>query len=424
VASASWNPEKSDSSALLRNFGGAPARVVIVGGGVAALEAMIALRALAQERVAIDLLAPERHFTYEPLSVLEPFDLRETPRFEVARITADQGARHHADGAAAVDTDRKRICTKGGRELRYDALIVATGARPVEAVRGALHFGGRRDVANLVSLLAEVERGEVRRIAFAIPAGVVWALPAYELALNTAAHLSALDLPISLTLVTPEDSPLGLFGPAVSDMLRELIADAGIELRTSSYPKAVDGEGLALVPAGHVATDRVVALPRLEGRFVEGLPRDERGFIPTGLDGQVEGVSDVYAAGDVTTFPVKQGGIAAEQAAAIAEKIAERAGAPVAPEPFRPVLRGLLVSGSGPRYLSAHITRGPAIESEAGVEPLWWPPSKIAGRYLAPFLARWVSIDASAQPEADRADIKDAIPFELDLEGALKGDGS
>jgi sulfide:quinone oxidoreductase len=424
VASASRNPEKVDSSAPLRNFGGAPARVVIVGGGVAALEAMIALRALAQERVTIDLLAPERHFTYEPLSVLEPFDLHETPRFEVARITADQGARHHADGIAAVDTDRKRIWTKGGRELRYDALIVATGARPVEAVRGALHFGGQRNVASLVSLLAEVERGEVRRIIFAIPAGVVWALPAYELALNTAAHLSALDLPSSLTLVTPEDSPLGLFGPAVSDMLRGLIADAGIELRTSSYPKAVDGEGLALVPAGHVATDRVVALPRLEGRYIEGLPRDERGFIPTELDGQVEGVSDVYAAGDVTTFPVKQGGIAAEQAAAIAETIAEtiaeRAGAPVAPEPFRPVLRGLLVSGSGPRYLSAHITRGPAIESEAGVEPLWWPPSKIAGRYLAPFLARWVSADPPAEAGAD---IKDAIPFELDLEGALRGDG-
>jgi sulfide:quinone oxidoreductase len=394
--------------------------VVVVGGGVAALEVMIALRALAQERVAIDLVAPNREFTYEPLSVLEPFELCETPRFEVARIAADQSARYHADGAAAADADRKRIWTKGRRELRYDTLVVATGARPREGVGGALHFGGHRDAAGIAALLAEAERGEVRKIAFAIPAGVVWALPAYELALNTAAHLAARDVATSLTLVTPEDAPLELFGPPVSDMVRGLIEDAGIELLTSSYPTAVQPDGLAVVPAGRVEADRVVALPRLEGRFVQGLPHDERGFIPTGLDGQVKGVADVYAAGDVTTFPVKQGGIAVEQAATIAETIAARAGAPVEPEPFRPVLRGLLLSASGPRYLSAHITRGPAIESEVGVEPLWWPPSKIAGRHLAPFLARWMSVEETAQREPD---IKDAIPFELDVEGALKGDG-
>ncbi len=39
-----------------------PVRVLIAGGGVAALEATLALRTLAEERVAITLVAPESDF--------------------------------------------------------------------------------------------------------------------------------------------------------------------------------------------------------------------------------------------------------------------------------------------------------------------------------------------------------------------------
>ena len=47
-------------------------RVVIAGGGVAALEAALALRALAEDRVSVELLAPETQFWYRPLAVTEP----------------------------------------------------------------------------------------------------------------------------------------------------------------------------------------------------------------------------------------------------------------------------------------------------------------------------------------------------------------
>ena len=48
-------------------------RVLIAGGGVAALEAMLALRALAADRVSVVLVAPDREFVYRPLAVAEPF---------------------------------------------------------------------------------------------------------------------------------------------------------------------------------------------------------------------------------------------------------------------------------------------------------------------------------------------------------------
>src|SRR5204863_9373776 len=83
---------------------------------------------------------------------------------------------------------------------------------------------------------------------------------------------------------------------------------------------------------------------------------------------------------------------------AVAEAIAARAGAPVDPAPFRPVIRGLLLTGAEPIYLRAEMradgTAGVAAASgllqpaSAGSNrPLWWPPAKVAGRYLAPYLA-------------------------------------
>jgi sulfide:quinone oxidoreductase len=115
------------------------------------------------------------------------------------------------------------------------------------------------------------------------------------------------------------------------------------------------------------------------------VPHDADGFIPTDEHGRVPGLDDVYAAGDATSFPVKQGGIAAQQADAAADAIAARAGAPVTAEPFRPVLRGQLLTGSLPRYLRAR--PGSQAPSIVSTEPLWWPPSKIVGHHLAPFLA-------------------------------------
>ena len=69
-------------------------RVLIAGGGVAALEAMVALRRLAEERVDIELLAPDRDFFYRPLAVAEPFGAGEAFRFDLRALATGCGARH------------------------------------------------------------------------------------------------------------------------------------------------------------------------------------------------------------------------------------------------------------------------------------------------------------------------------------------
>jgi sulfide:quinone oxidoreductase len=387
--------------------------VLIAGGGVAAIEAMLALKQLAGERLVIDLLAPERDFVYRPLAVAEPFGLGAARRFELDVLTGEAGAGHRTDGLAAVDADDRRVRTRSGEEIPYDVLVVAVGARVREALPGAITFWGTGDAAPFRDLLCELETGAAGEVVFCVPGGHGWPLPLYELALMTAAHFSGGRNPPQLTIATPESAPLELFGVHASESVRQLLADRGIGLCCGCYPTAVDDEGLRLVPGGHLAADRVVAIPRLEGPFVEGLPHDEHGFIPTDGFGRIEGLEDVgaYAVGDVTTFPVKQGGLATQQANAAAESIAAEMGAPVEPVPFRPVLRGLLLTGSEPSYLRAEIAGGKGETSVATSQPLWWPPGKIAGKHLAPWLARLARADLQPAPPAG----SDLVDVEVDL---------
>jgi sulfide:quinone oxidoreductase len=186
-------------------------------------------------------------------------------------------------------------------------------------------------------------------------------------------------------LVTPEHRPLGIFGPAASDAVAELLEAAGIEFIGSAYA-SVGQKVVTIDPGGRsLDVDRIVSLPTLEGRGIPGVPADPGGFIPVDDHGRVVGLEGVYAAGDGTAFPIKQGGLATQQADAVAEAIAEEVGALDAAEPFRPVLRGMLLTGGEERFLRHDVAGGDG-DGDATTQALWWPPSKIAGRYLAPYL--------------------------------------
>jgi sulfide:quinone oxidoreductase len=363
-------------------------RVTIVGGGVAALEAMIALRRLAEERVRIELVTPTPEWSYRPMAVAEPFGLGEAKRYDLVRIARDHGAAMHLAGVQAVMPEAHELLTWDGRILDYDLLLLAIGAQPTPALPGSVTVRGPGYTGRFRNVLRELEQGRITRVAFAVPAGTSWPLPLYELTLMTAAHAIKLGLRgVELSVVTPEEEPLELFGPAASQAVRELLADRGVSLHTGRFPADVRERELRLIPAGSVAADRVVSLPRLRGAFLAGLPHDPEGFIPTDVHGLVAGESDVYAAGDATACPVKQGGVAAQQADAAAEAIAARVGAEVVPRPFRPVLRGMLLTGTSPRYLRADLSGAAGDSSSASEHALWWPPSKIAGHWLAPYLA-------------------------------------
>jgi len=386
--------------------------VLVAGGGVAALETALALRTLGSGRVRVELVAPELHFFYKPLAVAEPFGVGRVHRWELDDLVRAAGADFVPGELVAVDPDARVAELKNGLRIDYDAIVLATGARPEVAVRGALTFRGPADVESIQRLLAEIAGAEATKIIFAVPSGVVWPLPLYELAFLTAAELERREVDASLTIATSEPAPLALFGAAASAAVEAALSERGIVVQTSTYPVEFAGGLLTSARDAPLAADRVVALPRLTGPDINGIPCDQRGFVATDEHGRVRGLRDVYAAGDLTAFPIKQGGLAAQQADAAAETIAANAGAPIEPRPFSPVLRALLLTGKAPVFLRVELGGGHGETSTAADEPLWWPPGKIVGRYLAPFLAELGVLDVSPEPD------EDVLRVELDAAGA------
>ncbi len=402
--------------------GGAPPRVLVAGGGIAALETVLALRANAGMRVELELVAPHAELRYPPLDVVEPFGLA-PPRLELASALAPLGARHRLDAVDDVDPRGHWVRTESGAVLHYEALVVAVGARPYAPFTGALTYGGPRSREEFARLLAEAEGGHAERLLFAVPDGVRWPLPLYELAVMTARRLGPRSASrevaqARIAVATPERAPLELFGGRASGRLLEYLEQLGVAFLGGSRVARVRPGEAFLEPGGRrVRADRVVTVPQLRGPAIAGLPRDAGGFLPIDAHGAVRGVPDVYAAGDATDYPVKQGGLATQQADAIAEAIAARAGAPVVPAPFRPVLRGMLVTSGQPQYMEADVAgRG---GSRAATTPLWWPPLKVAGRHLAPFLAERFG---AHMPELapDERWLEEGIPCEIALPGPVR----
>jgi sulfide:quinone oxidoreductase len=364
----------------------APSHVVIAGGGVAALETLMALRDLAGDHVAITLIAPETTFTYRPMKVVEPFYLGHAREYQLADIARDHGARFVHDSVAEVEPDQKVIRCGTGVHLPYDHLVLATGARAVPAFGDALTFGADPAERRLHGLLADLEQGYLKSVAFVVPGEAAWTLPLYEIALMTARHACNMGMErVQFTLVTPEERPLAMFGRPASDAVGDMLAAEGIEFVGSAYPSVGRGYVVADPGGRRIDADRIISLPALEGRRHAGVPSDDAGFIPVDALGRVPQLRDVYAAGDGTNFPIKQGGLATQQADAVAEVVAAAVGVDIEPAPFRPVLRGLLLTGGEDRYLR-HTVAGGAGEGEVAGRTLWWPPTKIAGRYISAYL--------------------------------------
>jgi sulfide:quinone oxidoreductase len=362
-------------------------RVLIAGGGVAAVEAMLALRDLAGDRVEIELHAPRRDFIYRPLAVGEPFVAGELIEFALDDLAERAGATFCLDSVTGVDPEHRHIATPDRDDVPYDYLLICPGARMLAAVSGAQTFWGVSDEGGVVETMRRLREGEIHRLALTIPA-MSWPLPIYELALLAEAELTGLGARegTTLTIVTPEETPLGVFGVQVGEQVGELLAERGIELITGSHAIKFNDGLLHISPGDAVEADAVISTPGIEGRQIGGIPTDPSGFVAVDEFSRVVGLERVYAAGDVTAFPVKQGGIATQQADVAAEAIAADLGIEIAPRPLDPVLRATLWTGEKPRYLYGKLAGGFGETSAFSDHAIWEHEGKIAGRYLAPFL--------------------------------------
>ena len=363
--------------------------MVICGGGVAGLEALLRLRRLAGDLVELTLLSPDDDLCYGPLAVLEPFDAGGVRRYPVERIAADTGATWIKDRVASVDTQACEVLTDRGATVPYEALLLAIGARTSPPFAHAHVFSGRTGGHSFSEIVHGIELGLVKSVAFVMPDGPTWPLPLYELALMSASRADAIGAEVALAFITPEVTPLNAFGPQADEAMIRVLAKAGIELH-SGVRAQVRGPGEILLRGARLNVDRIVTLPTVSPHELPGIPSGTRWFAPTDPCCRVLDVSGhVFAAGDVTDLLVKHGGVGAQQADTAAAGIAYLAGATERPPaPLEPVIRGTLLTGDRPLYLAARLTTTRGIHSQLFDRPPWPPGQKIVAEELGPYLAK------------------------------------
>ena len=350
-------------------------RVVVAGGGVAGLETLVGLRARAGDRVESHLVSPQAMFALRALGVDEHFGRGHPKAYALASIAGDLDVVLHHDAVHLVRGEEHSVQLQSGAELPFDVLVLAVGAFAFPAFKHGVCLADTHDGVD--DVIGDLRAGRARRLAVVVPTGVDWTLPGYEFALSAAAEAPG----PQVTLVTHELAPLERFGAPAVAMIRAELAAAGIDL-LSGIAAEVPGDGVVdLGPGARVEADHVVHLPLLAGPRLRGTASDPDGFLRVDTELRA-GHADVYAAGDCCVGTPKQGGLAAQQADAVVATIAARAGAGVHAEPFHPILRGLLRTARGPRYLRAE-----GDECLVSEQPLWWPPSKVASHWLVPWLA-------------------------------------
>ena len=335
----------------------------------------------------------------------EPFAAGPPHRYPLGRIARDAGADWAQDSLAWVDLDAQVVHTGAGRRVEYDALLIAVGARQVEAYEHVATFRDADADAAYQGIVQDVEEGYSRSLAFIQPVGPVWPLPLYELALMTAERAESMDIrDLELVLVTPEPRPLAIFGAAVSDVVSNRLARAGIRVYCNSLAKVPATGRLLIEPQGvELHPARMITMPRVAGPSVRGLPgagaqglHSDRQALLGARHGRprVRRRRRSQLSGQARRSRRADGG-----RGGCSDSRARRARRPRRPA-FNPVIRGKLLTGSDPVYMSAHPVGAESFESEVFDEPPWPSDEKVVAEELGPYLA---TLDASHAFRRSRA---------------------
>lgn len=361
--------------------------VLIAGGGVAALEALFALRERLDPARRITLLAPGHEFRFRPLAAYSGLAPALRAVVDLRQVAGEHDAEFRRDHLASVRAAAAEAITRDGARIAYEALVVAIGAIAINPFPGAVTLGLPRQEPAFEALVERVRAGGVQRVVVVVPPHLSWTLPAYETALMLR-HVSGLPT-MRITVTTPEAAPMVEFGPEIADAITDRLRERDVELYTGTVPETIAEDELWVPSLGLTPVDAVVVLARPAGPLVAGLPHDALGFIPVDPAGRVGDTPGVWAAGDATTQATKQGGFALQQVDAVSADVAAALAGEPAPAAAEAslVMRAALLDGDRVLYLRAEQDAG-RWRGVASWDPLWTPAGKVSGGRLTRYLER------------------------------------
>ena len=329
-----------------------PARVVVLGAGVAGLEAALLLARQVSGRVSILVVSDSDEFLLRPNLVYVPFGADPAAtRLPVDETLPHAEIEYERGKVESVDTDAGRVRLVNGRLLPYEHLVIATGAAAwPDAVPGlSEHAVSVWEPAGMLALRerfvqirGRAREGTRQRVLFAVPRHNRYPLPLYEVALmfETWLRREGVREHVELTFTTQEASFAEAAGPRMHEVIEREFAERRIDGRASDCVTEVRAHEASFADTGNVERfDLLVAAPphRAGVRF-DGLPMDEHGFVHVeGPTRQVVGHPELYAPGDAGDFPFKDSFLALSQADAVADHIAAVVRGARFDRPFEPM---------------------------------------------------------------------------------------
>ena len=383
-------------------------RVVVLGGGFAALETAFLLRMRLHDEVEIVAVTDQDDFLFRPNTIYIPFGGDEADlRIPLARPFARRDIRLERGRAEGIDAAAGEVALQDGRRFGYDHLVVATGAdmAPGEIPGLAEHAAtiwtpdSMRDLGTRFRRVAEAAgRGERRRVLFLIPPNNKCAGPLYEIVfmLETWLRREGAREPVEITWSTFERSYIQAFGPRLHEVVTGEFAERGIDGHTQETATEVL-PGVVRYADGSTRTfDELVAFPPYVAAVRwDGLDSDPRGFLGTDLaTRRLPGHENVYAPGDAGDFPVKQAFLALLQADAVADHITSEIHGRAFRAPFDPVSMCVMemldkatfaqvpLELTGDPDAPVRVRPGADGDYKVGVSPMWRLGKKVLGFYL------------------------------------------
>jgi sulfide:quinone oxidoreductase len=380
-------------------------RVLVLGGGFAALEAAFLLRMRLHDAVDIRLVSDNDHFVFRPNSIYVPFGA------DPASLLVDLHkplTRRHIDfehgEVAEVDPDARLVSLGDGQRFAYDKLVVATGADThAQEVPGlAEHAATIWTRDSMLEVRRQFEqvveagrRGERRRVLFLVPPNNKCSGPLYEivLMLETWLRRQGVRERVDITWSTYEQGFIQAFGPRLHELVTTEFADRGIDGHVEEVVREVAEGEVRYADGSTRAFDHLVAFPPYVAAVrYPGLASDDRGFVHTELETRLAtGRDDVYVPGDAGDFPIKQAFLAFLQADTVADHIAADLGGRPFRQPFDSVSMCIMemfdkatfaqvpVELTGDPDHPVRVRPGAGDDYKVGTSPVWRLGKKMLG---------------------------------------------
>jgi apoptosis-inducing factor 3 len=279
--------------------GSANERIVIVGGGAAGFAAaeMLRRRGFAGK---VTILSNDDTAPVDRPNLSKDYLAGSAPEDWVPLRGDDWYAENKIDlnlktEVAALDAKAKELTLSDGSKVKFDKLLLATGAEPVRLdIPGAdqKHVHTLRSLDDCRSIIAQAKNA---KRAVVIGASFI--------GLETAAALRARN--IEVHVVAPEKRPLErVFGPQLGDFIRALHEEHGVKFHLEDSVSTINGNRVTLKSGGMLDADLVVigvgVRPRLTLAEKAGLSIDKGVSVNAHMETSVTGI---YAAGDIARWP-------------------------------------------------------------------------------------------------------------------------